>query len=62
DAVTYDDVHVDFTCEEWNLLDMSQKNLYKDVMLEIYKNFTIIGFTWEKNNIEEYSQCCRSPE
>ena len=45
DAVTYDDVHVNFTSEEWNLLDPSQKNLYKDVMLETYWNLTVIGKT-----------------
>uniref|UniRef100_A0A8C8UAV5 KRAB domain-containing protein n=1 Tax=Peromyscus maniculatus bairdii TaxID=230844 RepID=A0A8C8UAV5_PERMB len=42
-AVTYDDVHVDFTWEEWNLLDPSQKNLYKYVMLETYRNLITIG-------------------
>ena len=41
--VTYDDVHISFTREEWNLLDTPQKNLYKDVMLETYKNLTAIG-------------------
>ena len=43
--MTYDDVHVNFTSEEWNLLDPSQKNLYKDVMLETYWNLTVIGKT-----------------
>jgi hypothetical protein len=41
--VTYDDVHVNLTREEWALLDPSQKRLYKDVMLETYKNLTAIG-------------------
>jgi KRAB domain-containing zinc finger protein len=45
DAVTFDDVHVDFTSEEWALLDPSQKSLYKDVMLETYWNLTAIGIT-----------------
>ena len=41
--MTYDDVHVNLTREEWALLDPSQKRLYKDVMLETYKNLTAIG-------------------
>ncbi|NP_001369769.1 uncharacterized protein LOC668525 isoform 3 [Mus musculus] len=52
DAVTYDDVHVNFTGEEWNLLDPSQKSLYKDVMLETYWNLTVIGYTWKNHHIE----------
>ena len=43
--MTYDDVHVNFTGEEWKLLDPSQKSLYKDVMLETYWNLTVIGKT-----------------
>ena len=43
DLVTYDDVHVNFTQEEWALLDPSHKNLYKDVMVETYRNLTAIG-------------------
>ncbi|XP_036043777.1 zinc finger protein 20-like isoform X1 [Onychomys torridus] len=61
-AVTYNDVHVDFTWEEWALLDPSQKNLYKDVMLETYRNLITIGYTWEDHNIEEYIQSSRRHE
>ena len=43
--MTFDDVHVNLTKEEWNLLDPSQMNLYKDVMLETYWNLTSIGKT-----------------
>ena len=43
--MTFDDVHVNFTSEEWALLDPSQKSLYKDVMLETYWNLNVIGKT-----------------
>ncbi|XP_076778355.1 zinc finger protein 120-like isoform X1 [Arvicanthis niloticus] len=59
DAVIYDDVHVNFTAEEWNLLDPSQKNLYKDVMLETYQNLSAIVQLWlvtMKGTREECSQ------
>ena len=43
--MTLDDVLVTFTVEEWDMLDSSQKSLYKDVMLETYLNLTAIGKT-----------------
>ncbi|KAL1765371.1 zinc finger protein 431-like, partial [Sigmodon hispidus] len=53
-TVTYADVHVNFTLEEWALLKPSQKNLYKDVMLDTYENLTTIGYHWEEHNIDEH--------
>lgn len=34
---------MNFTLEEWDLLDPSQKQLYTDVMQETFKNLIAIG-------------------
>ncbi|XP_026633683.1 zinc finger protein 120-like [Microtus ochrogaster] len=55
-GVTYEDVHINFTWDEWTLLDPSQKNLYKEVMLETHRNLTVIGYNLEDHSIEELDQ------
>ncbi|CAH6779687.1 Zfp868 [Phodopus roborovskii] len=54
DLVSFEDLAVNFTQEEWDLLDSSQKILYGDVMLETFRNFTAIGYEWEDQTIEEH--------
>uniref|UniRef100_A0A8C2Y4I5 KRAB domain-containing protein n=1 Tax=Capra hircus TaxID=9925 RepID=A0A8C2Y4I5_CAPHI len=44
DSLAFEDVAVNFTWEEWLLLDSSQKKLHRDMMLESIRNLASVWY------------------
>lgn len=50
-TVTFKDVAVDLTQEEWQQMKPAQRNLYRDVMLETYSNLVTVGYQATKPDV-----------
>uniref|UniRef100_A0A2K6E3G5 KRAB domain-containing protein n=1 Tax=Macaca nemestrina TaxID=9545 RepID=A0A2K6E3G5_MACNE len=52
DSVAFEDVAVNFTQEEWALLDSSEKNLSRKVMQETCRNLAFVEIIWYRDCVK----------
>ncbi|XP_062938389.1 zinc finger protein 717-like isoform X2 [Cynocephalus volans] len=60
ELVSFEDVAVDFTWEEWQDLNDAQRTLYRDVMLETYSNLVSLNIQIDdlvERNQESHGRC-----